>query len=474
MRSLRKTSFHGYRWPGRQRGAVMILVVGALLAILVMAALALDGGHMLLNKTRLQNAVDAAALSGAKALSKALDDPDAYLAAATAARATLVLNANPDGGNGELAKAINKAGGVGVFAKVEFSDRVYGTFYEIPAPGVSVRYVRVTVPDYPLAEFFWGILQAIGTGNDTKKAVAAMATAGPSPSAAPCDLAPLVVCGVEEKGSYYGYQFGDLEVLKTAANDESLANGNYQLLDFGNGAKTVGEQLAGGGNVCPEIGENVLTKPGNTVGPSISGLNTRLGDYEGSFKGTNDKYPPDLVVGYDKLGSGNNQRPALSLNDSGVIVYGADANGGNNADPGIPVGAKPNGDMYYSDADAPGGEANLLDYNDWKMASDACILDKSGCTQGGVFERRILKIVVGDCKNLKGGATQVPVLGFGCFFLVQPGIDTGGDAQIFGQFIEQCEGDGVAGPKPVNDQGPLIIQLYKSFISGWNTPSKDS
>ena len=51
--------------PRRQEGAVSVLMVFALAAIAMMAALALDGGHMMLNKTRLQNAVDAAALSGA-------------------------------------------------------------------------------------------------------------------------------------------------------------------------------------------------------------------------------------------------------------------------------------------------------------------------------------------------------------------------------------------------------------------------
>ncbi|MNO02877.1 hypothetical protein D3C81_2234150 [compost metagenome] len=66
------------------------------------------------------------------------------------------------------------------------------------------------------------------------------------------------------------------------------------------------------------------------------------------------------------------------------------------------------------------------------------------------------------------------MLGFGCFFLVQPGVHTGGDAQIFGQFVKECEGDGVAGPTPVDDQGPLIIQLYKTFLENGSTPSNDS
>ncbi|MDE3739680.1 pilus assembly protein TadG-related protein [Pseudomonas resinovorans] len=447
--------------PRRQRGAVLVLVAVALLAILAMGALAMDGGHMLLNKARLQSVVDAAALSGAKTLSKALDDPDAYINAAVDARQTFEHNTTV-AGNAELATAMANAGGKDSFVTVEFSASVYGAFVPAPAPGTDVRYVRVSVPDYPLTGFLWGILQLFGDGDAPDKSVAAIATAGPSPTAAPCDLSPLVVCGVEQAGTYYGYQFGDLEVLKTAANDESLANGNYQLLDFGSGAKTVGEQLAGGGTLCPEVGDNVPTKPGNTVGQAISGLNTRMNEYDGSFKNTD--YPPDLVVSYDKVG----KDPALSLDDAGVIVHGADKK-----TEGVPVSADSSGNIYYTDP-ATAQTVPLLDYNDWKGASSACLQGTGSCTDGGVFERRILKIVVGNCSGLKGGATQVPVLGFGCFFLVQPGVHTGGDAQIFGQFVKECEGDGVAGPTPVDDQGPLIIQLYKTFLENGSTPSNDS
>src|SRR5262245_16849261 len=51
-----------------QRGVAMVFVVAALAALLLMVGLALDVGHATLNKTRLQNATDAAALAAAKAL----------------------------------------------------------------------------------------------------------------------------------------------------------------------------------------------------------------------------------------------------------------------------------------------------------------------------------------------------------------------------------------------------------------------
>jgi hypothetical protein len=66
------------------------------------------------------------------------------------------------------------------------------------------------------------------------------------------------------------------------------------------------------------------------------------------------------------------------------------------------------------------------------------------------------------------------VLGFGCFFALQPMPQGGSSAQIFGQFINQCESDNVSGPNPANDTGPQIIQLYKTYIDNSQTPSTDS
>ena len=51
-----------------QRGAVVVIVAVAIAALILMAGLALDMGHVFLNKTRLQNTVDAAALAAAKVL----------------------------------------------------------------------------------------------------------------------------------------------------------------------------------------------------------------------------------------------------------------------------------------------------------------------------------------------------------------------------------------------------------------------
>src|SRR3990167_2414434 len=438
--------------PGRQRGAVMVLIVIALASMLLMGALALDGGHRLLNKTRLQNAVDAAALSGAKTLQQVMGSGNASSLTQAAALNTLRLNADA-AGNGELDAGIG-TGGVGAFAIVELSNSVYGPF-SFPGP-VDASYVRVTVPDYPLAGFFWNFAQSFSAGNLGDKAVAAIATAGPSPSAAPCKIEPIMVCGdpnddpAENGGdSYWGYGFGDLEVLKSAAgNDPEIGPGNFQLLrlDGSAGANDLRTALAGGIEKCNVVEDEVGTEPGNTVGPVAQGLNTRFGVYNGPGMNATD-YPPDWVTEFND--------PKMTYNDSTS-----------------PPRVEHQGQEVISDGGnlVAGGTA-LYDLNDWLADSTACAV--SGSCEGA-YERRMLNIVIGNCDGVSGGQVDVPVLDFGCFFLLQTVAQSGVEAQVFGQFVKECEGDGVAGPVPSEDVGPNIIQLYKTYINGVATPSPDS
>ncbi|MBA1380540.1 Tad domain-containing protein [Pseudomonas brassicacearum] len=433
--------------PRRQGGAVSVLMVIAMAAIAMTAALALDGGHMLLNKTRLQNAVDAAALGGAKTLSQVKGSMNMASTTRTAALDTLSRNASA-AGNTELATAV--AGNPGTFAVVELSSSVYGPF-SYPGPS-DAKYVRVSVANYQLNGFFWSFVQSMGSGGLGSKAVAAIATAGPSPTS-PCDVAPLMVCGDPGQydpsaGNFWSYHFGDLVVLKTAAGNTSpIGPGNFQLLDFGSGGSSVREDLAGGGTVCRAVGDNVQTSPGNTVGPASQGLNTRFGIYNGPVSASN--YPPDLVT--------SSSSPAMVYNDTlSQAQY-----------KGQPVTSS-GGDL------SAGGEA-IADYNDWRTQVAACVGGSgSGCQSNGVFERRMLKIVVGNCTGKQGGSSTIPVLGFGCYFVVQPMNGGGTQSQIFGQFVHECEGDNVPGPTPSSDAGPQIIQLYKTYINGSGTPSTDS
>lgn len=442
--------------PGRQRGAVMVLIVIAMASMLLMGALALDGGHMLLNKTRLQNAVDAAALSGAKTLSLVGGDPDGYVAAADAARSaawnTLRLNADA-AGNGELDNGIGDAG-VGAFAIVELSNSVYGPF-SFPGPA-DAAYVRVTVPDYPLTGFFWSFAQWFSSGSLGEKAVAAIATAGPSPTAATCKIDPIVVCGDPDQydlgdpndpddDNIYGYHYGDLQTL-TCGTPGTPSEGNCQLLRLGDstGGDDIRQAFCAGTEQCLDDTGSVDTEPGITWGPVAQGLNTRLGIYNGPVDSST--CPPDWFTYYDQ--------PLVVMDDDGVEKQN-----------GVPVDST-NGDL------SAGGNPLNGDVNDWKSAYTGCARSPGSCS--GEAERRVLNVVIGNCAAVAGGgATSVPVLGFGCFYLLQK-VDQGGEKEVFGQFMKECQGSGYAGPTPADDAGPNIIQLYKSYFSDVSTPSPDS
>ncbi|MNR08612.1 hypothetical protein D3C85_1247780 [compost metagenome] len=252
-----------------------------------------------------------------------------------------------------------------------------------------------------------------------------------------------------DAGMFWGFQFGDLQALKTGSDkstEDDIGPGNYQLLDFGNGAKDISDYIAGGDHACHNVGEEVKTAPGNKVGPTSQGLNTRFGIYDGSVSAS--KYPPDLVT----LAS----TPAITVDGTSIPKY----------DGQIVTSNK--GDL------TAGGNA-ILDYNDWRASVAACVAAPGGdCKANGVFERRMLKIVVGDCSERQNGSTSIPVLGFGCYFVVQPMSSGGQNSEIFGQFVKECEGDNVAGPSPSTDSGPQIIQLYKTYLNGSGTPSTDS
>ena len=238
-----KASFSGSGGPscGAQRGIVVVVVAISLFAIISVSALALDVSHAMVNKTRLQNAVDAAALSAAKALDQSGSTDQARDAA------TAVFQNNAEGsGNRELGEFF---GGGGTL-RIEFSN----TLYPFSSGTTPAQYVRVAVDSFPLETWIAG---AIGI---TEKSVAATAVSGPSPPFGAgdevCNLAPVMVCGdpTDPPDTHFGYVLDAVQVLKTSTTNGEwdVGPGNFQLirLDGGQGGADVREGLAGGYDAC--------------------------------------------------------------------------------------------------------------------------------------------------------------------------------------------------------------------------------
>ena len=404
----------------KQRGAVMILVVVGMVALLAMAGLALDGSHAMLNKTRLQNAVDAAALGGAKELDLTAD----IFAARNEVEAIFGANGAAPG-NGEMGRAY--ADGT-INLEVQFSSTL-NPFVSGTSPP---EYVRVRARNFRLPIWFAAIVGA------TEKVVAATAVAGPSPTInTACNIAPMMVCGAPEKTEeepnggppYWGYTPGEPTVLKSS-DSGTPGVGNFQLIRLGDntGANDVRDALAGNYDGCASTGDVIVTEPGNTVGPVRMGLNTRFGEYLGSMQGLESVYPPDVIT--------EEPSPAITITTF--------------------KDGRPD-EMWQGDTLIQGEQDLSYTRADYLSA----LGQHNYNNPDGTFLRREVAIPVGDCSVPVNGQSEVPLLGFGCYFLLQKVSQGGQDSNIFGQFIRDCNAGGIPGPDPGDGPGIYIIQLYK-------------
>jgi Flp pilus assembly protein TadG len=279
---------HSRRVAVDQRGAILPLVAIGMLALLGVSGLALDMGHLYLNRTRLQNAVDAAAISGAKTLNELGNTIAAQTAATTDARTAFQNNAT-----GDLATIENTN------VNVEFSD----SLNPFTAGGANPRYIRVAVA---AANFSWPtwLIQVLGAGF-ANSSVGGSAVAGPM-SVCPNNILPMIACTDDTNAGSppnFGYVVGQDYTLKIPAGnnpDSPVGPGNFQLLSLncGNGANCVRDNLAGAYNngLCVGTNSTAVTQPGNLAGPIKQGLNSRLDCPGGCGPVDTTLYPPDIYT----------------------------------------------------------------------------------------------------------------------------------------------------------------------------------
>jgi Flp pilus assembly protein TadG len=397
----------------QQRGIVAVLVVIGLLALLAMVGLALDTGHLVLNKSRLQNTVDAAALAAAKVL----DQTGSESQATAAARSVFDLNA---ANQPELSRVLS-----GADITVQYSNTL-SPF----APGSTpANYVRVFADNFTM---WTGFAALVGVQNTS---TAATAVAGPSAPIGPgeaCDLVPMMVCGDRDAGEErdWGYSRDNVTLLKIASNAPSgVGPGNFQLIRLGGpGANILRQNLAGGYDDCVEPTNTVETEPGNAAGPTAQGLNTRFGEYQGG--GMNPaNYPPDKII--------TEPSPGLDVAADGLTVV-LQGNGQGN---GTPI-------MNYA-------QDVSFTYDDYKGAS----ADPANQNNLGEFRRRVLAVPIVNCSTVVNGQGTLPVLGFGCFFLLQRVVQRGNENFVYSEYIERCAADGAPGPAPGPVGGPGIYKI---------------
>lgn len=416
------------RPPRRQRGAAIILVTVGLVALLAVIGLAIDTGHLTYNKSQLQNAVDAAALAGAKVL----DQTGSTTQASTAARSVFTGNSSR---NREMSAVLS-----GADINIQYS----ATLAPFQPGTTPAQYVRVTAQGFTM----WSSLAAM-VGVD-RLTTAASAVAGPSPRVLQaCNLAPMMVCGNPAAGAAnnWGFPINQLKILKIGSNTASpIGPGNFQLVRLPDangtpqpGAADLRQNMAGGAQGCATIGSSLTidTQPGNLTGPVAQGLNTRMGIYQGPLAGSQTTYPPDVVT-YP-----NNSQPLSYNTNTGAITL--------------------NGSTVTTASQIP--QYNHSAYLN-RMANGPQDFPTTG-----VPLRRELVLPVGDCTGVNNGQSTLPILGLACFFMIQrvqqgsQGGGGGSGGEVVGQFLGNCTTGGTPGPTPGTGPGPYVIQLYRDARS---------
>jgi hypothetical protein len=156
------------------------------------------------------------------------------------------------------------------------------------------------------------------------------------------------------------------------------------------------------------------------------------------MNGTQAQYPPDVIV--------TQTTPALTVTTSGTtntIMQGS-----------TPITAQNIGLIY-----------NYQNYLT-DLTNPARYSYQPAPSGIGAFQRRILSVPIGNCTGTTNGQGAVPLLGFGCFFLLQTVVQKGTDAYVLGEFIGNCDVNGTPGPNPGAGPNPYIIQLYRDPDSG--------
>jgi Flp pilus assembly protein TadG len=258
-----------------ERGSVLAIAALGMLSLLLAVGLGVDISRLYLAKSELQNAADAAALSGASALNGSSSG-----ITKAADRAEQTMN------NYQF----NKTGVVIPRTNVLFAVNLDGPYMsegDAAASAKNIRFVRVSTPDSPIGITFTG--SVLGD----KRNLAASATAGLSvPINVFCNFIPLSVIDYDipmMPGNTYTIRGG---------TGSSPSPGNYQILAVaGPGGSSVEFGIGGGVDACAEAGATyaVDTKTGITAGKVRTGINSRFDDYGGSQLNPT-TYPPDTNV----------------------------------------------------------------------------------------------------------------------------------------------------------------------------------
>jgi Flp pilus assembly protein TadG len=459
-------------------GVVLPYVIMTLAVVIGVAALALDGSRLMSVQSQLQNGADALALAGAAELDRR---PDSIIRAEAAIH-NLLNNPVSSAGAGQVAK-VNR---IEFLSSLPVDDNLPITTRNVTEDPTLAAYVEVSVEPIHLQTIL-PVSMSSGRQNIT---VGAQAVAGYDQVV--CNASPVFICNPFETAGMSYYQATQALVAadqNPAAHRQLVRlrrsqsrNGGYGAGDFGYVAPVTGYFPTsacgpGGGRGIPQAlaatqvracfrlsSVNLISGDDQSA---MDGLNTRLDIYGGSF-GACRIYPPDLNVrkGFVAIGNVNwcNAMPAgpnwpmpapdaaaMPL-DQNMIIAARQL-----LDPNTATG---NGiwncAAYWSvahfagrgkNAPPPGctTSATISRYDLYRYEINF-LNDRSRgveygvpqCAPPGAANRRVITVPIVNCGSspvpVLNDTQNVPVAGFGKFFLVLP-AQSGTNGNPYAEFI---------------------------------------
>ena len=209
----------------------MTIVVALVLAVVLgFVGLAIDGGHLYLTKTELQNAADGCALAASQELAGSPAIPAAAFSRAEAAGQAVATRHR----TGFQAQSIAPAQ---VAVRFASSLQAGGAWQAAASAAPDARNARCTVTRSGIQPWF---MQVLGFGEQT---VSARATATLSPAQTACAI-PMGLCSLGT-GSNYGYVRNNWYGVDFSEGNQNTYSGNFRWIDFNPAATTPG--CSGGG-----------------------------------------------------------------------------------------------------------------------------------------------------------------------------------------------------------------------------------
>ena len=471
-----------------ESGTVVVWTTIGMTGFIAVGALVLDGGRMFNLHSQMQSYADHVALAAAAELagdSAAIGR--AVTAAAGGAAGPIVTDTQNYSFTGGAALTVStmtflsKLGtGQGNAGQVTGDVVQYtwngGAVGATAAQSQASRFVEVTVTPRNINFVMAPILTALGIGNASSTAsISSRATAGFTRAA--CRFPPLMMCNPTENpagGGPFNWQqmVGKQILLKSQSGGAQWAPGNYGLLDLtdyqspvcsGGGANLIRCLLgvADPGTQCVLQGGEVDLKPGNSVGPTRVGFNTRFDMWDSPLQNerTNSAFAParNVIKGYNtptkvnKCGASDYiDGPSVSLpKDTGL----SDANRVGN---GVTLAAL----QKYWATNHPtiawpfAANVQPTRYQIYRKEIElnpppSAGVEKMGptCAPAPVSEpadmdvvrdRRVLLLAVINCKehNVRGAMDNVPVENFAIMFLTEPVIADPADNNADGIYGE--------------------------------------